>query len=451
MMKGTRCIKKATTDLFRLLLRKYQTCILAVRQCVLSPNTVESSDTTGLWRKKLRPRPGCTVRRVASKLSRRPSDELERMRQKGDSWTANDLFRFQYAYQPSKDPEENKEICELWLERLHSITKKFCYLAWYASAIYTCYYRLSPLIIDPEKKRELWIEVKREYAEIFQLGRRIWRRPTHPTRLRVVYDLGMLCVRFNDLEKDPTIRKFHDLFADDNNFNFRIQDEVQYAQSIDKVVNLENHVIELFFQRRRSGNSNRSSIRSRTSSETLREGRNNSLTPRNSFREGDTPRGSFRARKNSRGTVEPSDSEKPKEEAETSGNNLLSPENGTKRGSLRLHRRDTSPGSSPKFVRFSPEEKQQQLTAKQKEKANSEDLLLNCLTDAKKSAFSTNFNEQSEGKRALKKRRSTIQVIDYDTQTALKKQLELTMSAEAITIVVTKHDEQEEADPAQES
>lgn len=70
----------------------------------------------------------------------------------------------------------------------------------YASAIYTCYYRLGPLITEKDKKRDLWLEAKREYAEIFQMGRRIWRRPTHPTRLRVVYDLGMLCVRFNDLD-----------------------------------------------------------------------------------------------------------------------------------------------------------------------------------------------------------------------------------------------------------
>lgn len=63
---------------------------------------------------------------------------------------------------------------------------------------------MAPLITEAEKKRDLWIEAKREYAEIFQMGRRIWRRPTHPTRLRVVYDLGMLCVRFNDVD----VRKF---------------------------------------------------------------------------------------------------------------------------------------------------------------------------------------------------------------------------------------------------
>lgn len=69
----------------------------------------------------------------------------------------------------------------------------------YASAIYTCYYRLAPLITDKEEKKRIWIDVKREYAEIFLMGRRIWRRPTHPTRLRILYDLAMLCILFNDI------------------------------------------------------------------------------------------------------------------------------------------------------------------------------------------------------------------------------------------------------------
>ena len=64
-----------------------------------------------------------------------------------------------------------------------------------------------------------------------------------------------------------------------------------------QVVRLENHVIELFFERRRSGNSNRSSVRSRTSSDGFKDGSRNSLTPRNSFREGDTPRGSVKSKK----------------------------------------------------------------------------------------------------------------------------------------------------------
>lgn len=81
------------------------------------------------------------------------------------------------------------------------ITVKFLqYLSFrYASAIYICYYRLAPLIIDKEEKKHTWIDVKREYAEIFLMGRRIWRRPTHPTRLRILYDLAMLCVLFNDI------------------------------------------------------------------------------------------------------------------------------------------------------------------------------------------------------------------------------------------------------------
>lgn len=69
----------------------------------------------------------------------------------------------------------------------------------YASAIYTCYYRLAPLLSDKNEKAKIWIDVKREYAEIFLMERRIWRRPTHPSRLRILYDLGMLCVRFNDV------------------------------------------------------------------------------------------------------------------------------------------------------------------------------------------------------------------------------------------------------------
>ncbi|VDK61919.1 unnamed protein product [Anisakis simplex] len=118
---------------------------------------------------------------------------------KGDNWNANDLFRFQYGCFDGVEADELREICEEWLNRLYAIPKKYCYLAWYASAIYACFYRIAPLITDIDDKKDLWQDVKREYAEIMQMGRRIWRRPTHPSRLRVVYDLGMLCVRFNEL------------------------------------------------------------------------------------------------------------------------------------------------------------------------------------------------------------------------------------------------------------
>ncbi|VDN07512.1 unnamed protein product [Thelazia callipaeda] len=209
-----------------------------------------------------------------SKLSRKPTNELERMMRKGDDWSANDLFKFQHGNLDHYDMDEKRAICTEWLRRLQKIPKKFCYLAWYASAMYTCYYRLAPLITDKEEKKRIWIDVKREYAEIFLMGRRIWRRPTHPTRLRILYDLAMLCVRFNDVHNDETVLLFRDLLDDNDNFNFEVLDDIEYAQSIDKTVRLENHVIDLFYQRRKSSCSTRSSFYSKGSTE----------TPRSSFR-----------------------------------------------------------------------------------------------------------------------------------------------------------------------
>lgn len=83
---------------------------------------------------------------------------------------------------------------------------------------------------------------------------------------------------------------------------------------LSQVVNLENHVIELFFERRRSGASCRSSIRSRTSSETFRDGSRSSVTPRSSFRDGESSTGTLRRRKSSKAAMvsEPVDEEKPK-------------------------------------------------------------------------------------------------------------------------------------------
>lgn len=72
---------------------------------------------------------------------------------------------------------------------------------------------------DADDRKDLWMDVKREYAEIFQMGRRIWRRPTHPSRLRVVYDMAMLCIRFNDI---PVSYKnyFNKLSKNHRNFNW---------------------------------------------------------------------------------------------------------------------------------------------------------------------------------------------------------------------------------------
>ncbi|VDN53470.1 unnamed protein product [Dracunculus medinensis] len=80
---------------------------------------------------------------------------------------------------------------------------------------------------------------------------------------------------------DGTITLFHDLLQDYDNFNFEVLDEVEYAESIDKVVQLENHVIDLYFVRRKSTNFLRSSARSRQDSETLR----NSFGIKNSFKD----------------------------------------------------------------------------------------------------------------------------------------------------------------------
>ncbi|VDM14890.1 unnamed protein product, partial [Wuchereria bancrofti] len=169
------------------------------------------------------------------------------------------------------DIDEKRAICMEWLRRLSNITKKYYCLAWYASAIYTCYYRLAP---DKDEKKRIWIDVKREYAEIFLMGRRIWRRPTHPNRLRILYDLAMLCILFNDIPNDETVILFRDLLDDSDNFNFEVLNEIEYAQSIDKTVRLENHVIDLFYQRRKSTCSARSSFLSKSNIE----------TPRSSFR-----------------------------------------------------------------------------------------------------------------------------------------------------------------------
>ncbi|ETN73885.1 hypothetical protein NECAME_13356 [Necator americanus] len=207
------------------------------------------------------------IRRVASKLVRKPTSEIERLRRKGDNWTANDLFRFQYSDPEEGTTEERRELCYAWLERLKGIAKKYCYLAWYEAAIYACYYRLAPIIVEAEEKRRIWREVKREYAQIFLMGRRIWRRPSHPSRLRVLYDMAMLCVRFGNVENDSTSQLFREALADADNFDHKVLDEVEFAKSVDKVSLLENYVIDQFYVKRRSSGSFRSSFRSRRTAE----------------------------------------------------------------------------------------------------------------------------------------------------------------------------------------
>ncbi|VDP17063.1 unnamed protein product [Heligmosomoides polygyrus] len=133
----------------------------------------------------------------------------------------------------------------------------------YEAAIYACYYRLAPIIADSEEKRRIWTDVKREYAQIFLMGRRIWRRASHPSRLRVVYDMAMLCVRFGDMEDDSTSEMFRESLHDADNFDYRLLDEVQFAKSVDKINLLENHIIDQFYVRRRSSGSFRSSFRSK--------------------------------------------------------------------------------------------------------------------------------------------------------------------------------------------
>ncbi|CAD6191260.1 unnamed protein product [Caenorhabditis auriculariae] len=253
--------RRLKTEMTSSLLAHYRRCVVRVKRC-LRDDTVGDTERRKS-QAKLHPLPDRPLRRAASKLNRKPTNELERLRRKGDDWTANDLFRFQYSDPESGTPEERKQLCYDWLDRLHNISKKYCYLAWYEAAIYACYYRLAPIMMDSQEKQKLWLDVRREYAEIFMMGRRIWRRAIHPSRLRVFYDLAMLCVRFGQIENDDTIVLFRDLLSDATNFDFKVLNEVEFIKSIDKVIKLENHVIDQFYKRRRSSGSIRSSFRSR--------------------------------------------------------------------------------------------------------------------------------------------------------------------------------------------
>ncbi|PIO66785.1 hypothetical protein TELCIR_11488 [Teladorsagia circumcincta] len=143
----------------------------------------------------------------------------------------------------------------------------------YEAAIYACYYRLGPIITDSEEKRRIWTDMKREYAQIFLMGRRIWRRASHPSRLIVLYNMATLCVRFGSMTDDSTSVLFRETLADRENFDYRLLDEVQFAKSVDKITLLENHVIDQFYIRRRSSGSFRSSFRSKRPIERTPSGR----------------------------------------------------------------------------------------------------------------------------------------------------------------------------------
>ncbi|ULT98116.1 hypothetical protein L3Y34_005740 [Caenorhabditis briggsae] len=253
--------RKVKGEVANSLLTQYRRCVIRMKRCLQENNDVEQQRRKS--QAKLHPLPDRPLRRAASKLNRKPTNEIERLRKKGDDWNANDLFKFQYSDPEEGTPEERKQLCYDWLDRLHDISKKYCYLAWYESAIYACYYRLAPILTDPVEKQRIWHDVKHEYAEIFMMGRRIWRRAIHPSRLRVFYDLAMLCVRFGDMENDDTVPKFKALMADSTNFDFKILNETEFIKSLDKVIKLENFVIDQFYKRRRSSGSIRSSFRSR--------------------------------------------------------------------------------------------------------------------------------------------------------------------------------------------
>ncbi|CAI4222120.1 unnamed protein product [Auanema sp. JU1783] len=253
--------RKAKTSLLSMCMSKYRKCLTKMKKCIRTDTEIDHDRRKSSA--KLQPLPDRPIRRVASKLKRRPTDELNKLRKKGEDWTANDLFRFQYSDPEAGTPEERRQLCYEWLDRLHDISKKYCYLAWYEAAIYACYYRLAPILTDMNEKKSIWRDVRQEYAEIFLMGRRIWRRPIHPSRLRVFYDMAMLCVRFGEVEMDKTIPMFRDLLDDATNFDFKVLNEVEFAKSIDKVTRLENFVIDEFYPRRRSSGSVRTSFRSR--------------------------------------------------------------------------------------------------------------------------------------------------------------------------------------------
>ncbi|CAJ0580295.1 unnamed protein product, partial [Mesorhabditis spiculigera] len=242
--------RKARSDVINAFLTRYRRCVFSFKKCLVENTEAEYERRRS--QAKLTPLPDKKLRKATANLKRTPTNELERLRKKGDDWTANDLFRFQYSDPEEGTPEERRKLCHDWINRLQKIQKKFCYLAWYASALHACYYRLAPLLKDAEERKRHWEEVKREYAEIFLMGRRIWRRPTHPSRLRVFYDFAVLCTRFGEVPDDLTIVYFRDLLSDGDNFDFKVLSEIQYANSIDKVVRLENYVIDQFYSRRRS-------------------------------------------------------------------------------------------------------------------------------------------------------------------------------------------------------
>jgi hypothetical protein len=89
--------------------------------------------------------------------------------------------------------------------------------------MYKCFYKIAAELNDIDECVKVWHIVKSEYATIFRMGRRIWRRTTHPMRLRIFYDFAMLCIRFNQIAHyDTTIRLFAHQLDDENCFDFKV-------------------------------------------------------------------------------------------------------------------------------------------------------------------------------------------------------------------------------------
>ncbi|PIO53980.1 hypothetical protein TELCIR_24667, partial [Teladorsagia circumcincta] len=120
-------LRKARSELISMWLLKYNRCVSKLKKRLLDKSQVELERRK--TQAKLQPLPDRPIRRVASKLSRKPTNEVERLRRKGDRWTANDLFRFQYSDPEDGTSEERRELCYEWLDRLHALSKKYCYLA----------------------------------------------------------------------------------------------------------------------------------------------------------------------------------------------------------------------------------------------------------------------------------------------------------------------------------
>ncbi|VDP17064.1 unnamed protein product [Heligmosomoides polygyrus] len=120
--------RKVKSEVLSTWLLKYRRCVTRIKKkCLKDENHEERERRRSHAR--LHPLPDRPIRRVASKLSRKPTNEVERLKRKGSQWTANDLFRFQYSDPEEGTSEERRELCYAWLHRLQAIAKKYCYLA----------------------------------------------------------------------------------------------------------------------------------------------------------------------------------------------------------------------------------------------------------------------------------------------------------------------------------